>query len=97
MKKQIKNLILILCVALVVISLLSFFLAATQAFHICKSASCPICRFMDMVADFEKSLAIKSDFLLILIAFILCTKAFLAFKVTFIKATPVKLMVRMND
>lgn len=95
--KLAKNFIALLCVALVLISLLSFFVAATSAFHICKKSSCPICRFMDMVADHERSLTYKSSALFIVIAAMLIIRRAEIIERYSTSATPVTLMVRMND
>lgn len=92
-----KNFIALLCVALVLISLLSFFVAATAAFHICKKSSCPICRFMDMVADHERLLTYKSSALFIVIAASLIIRSVDFTERFSTSATPVTLMVRMND
>lgn len=92
-----KNFIALLCVALVLISLLSFFVAATSAFHICKKSSCPICRFMDMVADHERSLTYKSRALFIVLAVMLIIRSMACVERYSTSATPITLMVRMND
>ena len=97
MPKRIKILLSILCIILVAMSLLSFFVAATSAFHICKRSACPICRFMDMVADLQRSLH-HSNAAAIIILWVLVSIRLTNIAMTMAKVkTPVDLMVRMND
>lgn len=95
--KNAKKFIVLLCVILVLISLLSFFVAASSAFHICKKSSCPICRFMDMVCDHERSLTYKSCALFIVLIALLLVRSMEIIERYSTSATPVTLMVRMND
>lgn len=92
-----KKFIVLLCVALVLISLLSFFVAASSAFHICKKSSCPICRFMDMVCDHERSLTYKTSFLIIVLALLYSLRSITLTEHRASSVTPITLMVRMND
>ncbi|MFR9301856.1 MAG: hypothetical protein ACLVKW_02210 [Fenollaria massiliensis] len=97
MPKRIKILLSILCIILVAMSLLSFFVAATSAFHICKRSACPICRFMDMVTDLQRSLHHFSA-ATIRILWVLVTISLTNIAMTMVEVkTPVELMVRMND
>lgn len=97
MPKRIKILLSILCIILVAMSLLSFFVAATSAFHICKRSACPICRFMDMVSDLQRSLH-HSNAAVLIILWVLVSIRLTNIAMTMAKVkTPVDLMVRMND
>lgn len=97
MPKRIKILLSILCIILVAMSLLSFFVAATSAFHICKRSACPICRFMDMVSDIQRSLH-HSNAAVLIILWVLVSIRLTNIAMTMAKVkTPVDLMVRMND
>ncbi|MFR7871177.1 MAG: hypothetical protein ACLU2L_01550 [Fenollaria timonensis] len=97
MPKRIKKLLSILCIILVTFSLLSFFVAATSAFHICKRTSCPICRFMDMVSDLERSLRHSRAAAQVMLAVLVFIKLITITMTMDMAKTPVELMVRMNN
>ena len=97
MPKRIKKLLSILCIILVAFSLLSFFVAATSAFHICKRTSCPICRFMDMVSDLEKHLNHSRAAAQVMLAVLVFIKLITITMTMDMAKTPVELMVRMNN
>lgn len=97
MPKRIKKLLSILCIILVAFSLLSFFVAATSAFHVCKRTSCPICRFMDMVSDLEKHLDHARAAVTVMLAVLVFMMAITITMTMVMAKTPVELMVRMND
>lgn len=97
MSKRVKVLIAILCIILVLMSLLSFFVASMSAFHICRRSSCPICRFMDMVSDMQKSLNLRSKAVLLILLVLVYIKSLTSITRVSSSKTPVELMVRMND
>lgn len=97
MPKRIKKLLSILCIILALFSLLSFFVAATSAFHICKRTSCPICRFMDMVSDLEKHLNHSHAAAQVMLAVLVFIKLITITMTVDMAKTPVELMVRMNN
>lgn len=97
MPKRIKKLLSILCIILVAFSLLSFFVAATSAFHVCKRTSCPICRFMDMVSDLEKHLDHARVAVTVMLAVLVFMRAITITMTMVMAKTPVELMVRMNN
>lgn len=97
MPKRIRKLLSILCIILVAFLLLSFFVAATSAFHICKRTSCPICRFMDMVSDLEKHLNHSHAAVQVMLAVLVFIKLITITMTMAMAKTPVELMVRMNN
>lgn len=97
MPKRIKKLLSILCIILVAFSLLSFFVAATSAFHVCKRTSCPICRFMDMVSDLEKHLNHSRAAVQVMLAVLVFIRLITITMTMDMAKTPVELMVRMNN
>lgn len=97
MPKRIKKLLSILCIILVAFSLLSFFVAATSAFHVCKRTSCPICRFMDMVSDLEKHLNHSRAAAQVMLAVLVFIRLITITMNMDMAKTPVELMVRMNN
>lgn len=97
MSKRVKVLIAILCIILALMSLLSFFVASMSAFHICRRSSCPICRFMDMVSDMQKSLHLRSKAVLLILLVLVYIKSLTSITRVSSSKTPVELMVRMND
>lgn len=97
MPKRIKKLLSILCIILVAMSLLSFFVAATSAFHVCKSTSCPICRFMDLVSDLQRSLRHSRAAEQVMLAVLVFMRAITISIFMVMAKTPVELMVRMNN
>ena len=97
MPKRIKKLLSILCIILVALSLLSFFVAATSAFHVCKRTACPICHFMDMVSDLEKHLDHSHAAVTIMLAVLVFMRLITITMTMGVAKTPVELMVRMND
>ena len=97
MPKRIKKLLSILCIVLALFSLLSFFVAATSAFHVCKRTSCPICRFMDMVSDLEKHLNHSHAAVQVMLTVLVFIRAITITMTMDMVKTPVELMVRMNN
>ena len=97
MPKRIKKLLSILCIILALFSLLSFFVAATSAFHVCKCSACPICRFMDMVSDLEKHLNHSRAAAQVMLAVLVFMRAITITMTMVMAKTPVELMVRMNN
>lgn len=97
MPKRIKKLLSILCIVLVAFSLLSFFVAATSAFHVCKRSACPICRFMDMVSDLEKHLNHSRAAAQVMLAVLVFIRLITITMTMDMAKTPVELMVRMNN
>lgn len=97
MPKRIKKLLSILCIILVAFSLLSFFVAATSAFHVCKRTACPICRFMDMVSDLQRLLRHSRAAVQVMLAVLVFMRTITITISIGVAKTPVELMVRMNN
>lgn len=97
MSKRIKTILAILCVILVLMTLLSFFIAALSAFHVCRRKSCPICRFIDMVLDIQKTTYFSYGQIKVLLTILLIINFIYKNLSQTSLRTPVELMVRMNN